>query len=158
MASARTHPMMVALAALAIAGTVACSPIQTAEPYNASDGVRVQLGSSLTAENLLIISAAAGEPGALIGGLTNRSGDDVRVTLAATGTDDVTVQVKAGVTVLLGSEDDAPLVLGSVGVAPGAVLPMTISTPAGGSQQVSVPVLDGSLSEYADLVPTPQSS
>jgi len=146
------------LAALALAGCSAVNPITTNVPYSPSDGIRVELGDALSAENLLVISAAKGEPGALIGGLTNGGTDDARVTIAADGTNTVTVHVPAGVTVLLGTEADAALSLDSVDVPPGAVLPVTISTPAGGSQSVSIPVLDGSFAQYATLVPTPSAT
>lgn len=144
-----------ALAVATSAGCSALSPITSARPYSPSDGIRVQLGSSLTAENLLIVSAAKGDPGSLVGGLTNRSSGDLRVTLAAGTGNDVTVDVPAGVTVLLGSQSSAPARLTSVDVSPGGVLPVTISTPEGGSAQISIPVLDGTLSEYATLIPTP---
>ena len=161
MASARTRwiavPSLV-LAACALAGCSAVNPITTNEPYAPSDGVRVELGDALRAENLLVISDAKGEPGALIGGLTNDGTDDARVTITADGSNAVTVHVAAGVTVLLGTQTDAALSLDSVGVAPGAVLPVTISTPEGGSQSVAVPVLDGTFPQYATLVPTPSAS
>ena len=158
MTSARTRWIAapsLALAAFALAGCSAVNPITTNVPYSASDGIRVELGDALSAENLLVISDAKGEPGALIGGLTNGGTADARVTIAAEGSNTVTVHVPAGVTVLLGTEADAALSLDSVDVPPGAVLPVTISTPAGGSQSVSIPVLDGSFPEYATLVPTP---
>ena len=156
MASARTRMYAVPalVLALTVAGCSATNPITSLHPYSPSDGIRVELSETLTAENLLVISAAEGAAGSFIDGLTNSSGDDVRVTVAAQGADDVTVHVPAGVTVLLGSADDAPAELDTVGVPPGAVLPVTISTPQGGSHEVSLPVLDGTLPEYADLVPT----
>ena len=143
-----------ALVALGVAGCSVVNPITTNRPYSPSDGVRVELGSVLTAENLLVISAAKGKPGALVGGLTNRGSTEVRVTIAADGAGRVSVQVPAGATVLLGTRDNPPAAIDRVVVPPGAVLPVTISTPGGGSQQVSLPVLDGTLSAYTRLVPT----
>jgi hypothetical protein len=143
-----------ALVAVGVAGCSAVNPITTSRPYSPSDGVRVELGSALTAENLLVISAAKGKPGALVGGLTNRGSTGVRVSVAADGAGRVSVQVPAGATVLLGTSDNPPAAIDRVGVPPGAVLPVTISTPEGGSQQVSLPVLDGTLPAYASLVPT----
>lgn len=145
----------VVLGAGALTGCSAVNPITTDRPYNASDGIRVTLGTSFTAENLLIISAEEGDPGALIGGLTNRGSTNLVVTLAADGAQDVTVAVPAGVTVLLGSESNEPVELDAVDVPPGATLPVTISTPEGGSEQISIPVLDGTFAPYATLVPTP---
>ncbi|RYV51225.1 hypothetical protein [Pengzhenrongella frigida] len=142
---------IVALLPLTVA---ACSPIVTTKPYSPSDGIRVELGSSLSAANLLIISAAEGEPGVLIGGLTNSTDKATTVTLSPQGASEATVRVPAGATVLLGGGDDPPLELDTVDVAPGQVLPVTLSTPDGGSEAVSIPVLDGTLPQYADLVPT----
>ncbi|WP_407344630.1 hypothetical protein [Pengzhenrongella phosphoraccumulans] len=142
---------MVALAAVAITG---CSPLTTTKPYAPSDGVRVVLGSTFSAANLLIISEAEGEPGVLVGGLTNKSDSPISVTLSPKGATEATVRVPAGETVLLGGDNDPPLEIDKVGVAPGAVLPMTISTRDGGSEDVSIPVLDGTLPQYANLVPT----
>lgn len=153
---ARPWSQLLPVGALAIAMLAAagCSPIVTAEPYAPSDGIRVVLGSSFSAANLLIISAAQGEPGALVGGLTNSTDAATTVTLSPEGASEATVRVPAGATVLLGGDDASPLEIDSVDVAPGSVLPVTISTPEGGSESVQIPVLDGSLPEYADLVPT----
>jgi hypothetical protein len=154
---ARSWSRLIATATVAVfAVTVAgcSSPITTAKDYAPSDGIRVVLGSSFSAANLLIISAAEGEPGVLIGGLTNSTDQATTVTLSPDGAADLTVRVPAGATVLLGGDNDPPLALDTVTVAPGAALPMTISTPDGGSESVSVPVLDGTLPQYADLVPT----
>lgn len=142
---------MLTLAALTVAG---CSPIVTAKPYAPSDGIRVELGASFSAANLLIITAAKGEPGVLVGGLTNRTDDPISVTLSPDGATEATVRVPAQSTVLLGGDNDDPIAIDAVAVAPGSVLPLTISTRDGGSEDVSVPVLDGTLPEYADLVPT----
>ncbi|MGV8967094.1 MAG: hypothetical protein ACOH2F_12525 [Cellulomonas sp.] len=139
------------LAALAVGG---CSPITTAKPYAPSDGIRVDLGSTFSAANLLVISAAKGEPGVLLGGLTNRSEDPISVTLSPEGATEATVRVPAKSTVLLGGDKGEPIKIDTVTAAPGAVLPVTISTRDGGSENVSVPVLDGTLPQYADLVPT----
>ncbi len=142
---------MIALAALAVTG---CSPITTAKPYAPSDGIRVEIGSSFSAANLLVITAAKGEPGVLVGGLTNRSEGPISVTLSPEGVADTTVRIPAKSTVLLGGDNDDPIALDAVAVAPGSVLPLTISTRDGGSEDVSIPVLDGTLPEYADLVPS----
>jgi len=153
---------IVAVGALAVlaatAGCSAANPLTTARDYNASDGVRLELEPSLMAENLLIISAAEGKPGALIGGFTNRGDEDLVVSLAAEGAEGVDVDVPAGVTVLLGTDEDDPLELDAVAAAPGGLLPVTISTPQGGSEQISIPVLDGTLPEYEALIPTASPS
>jgi hypothetical protein len=138
------------VAAAVLSGCSATNPITTEMAYAASDGVRATLGD-LTAENLLLVAAAADTPGALQGALTNRGDDDLEVELELDG-DVALVPVAAGETVLLGGEDGEEVVLDTPG-EPGSTVEMTLTTDAAGSQTVPVPVLDGTLPEYADLVP-----
>jgi hypothetical protein len=156
-ASRRTpaRPTAVAAGALvlaaALAGCSATNPITTAEAYAASDGVRVELGD-LTGENLLVVAAAADEPGALQGALTNRGTDTVTVTLSTTADSSRDIRVPAGSTVLLGGSEGRDVLL-TTPDAPGAVTALTLSTGPAGSLAVEIPVLDGTLPEYTDLVP-----
>ncbi|NMR20329.1 hypothetical protein [Cellulomonas fimi] len=144
---------VVVLAGTALAGCSAVNPMTSMEPYNASDGVRVEVSSTVSVENLLVLTAAEGAPGTLVGGVANRGDEDVRVTLSADGADDLTVSVPAGQTVVLGGAGEDPAELDTVNAAPGALLRVTVSAPQAGSQEVQVPVLDDTLSEYEDLVP-----
>lgn len=143
----------VALVSAGLAGCSATNEITTQLDYAASDGVRATIGD-VTAENLLVITAGKGEQGALQGAFTNRGSADVDVTLTTEdNTELASVPVAAGSTVLLGGTR-GELVTFTTPVAPGAVLPVTLSTGSAGSEAVSVPVLDGTLSEYTALVPT----
>lgn len=143
----------VALVGAALAGCSATNPITTQEPYAASDGVRVTLGD-LTAENLLVLTSGAGEPASLQGALSSDAAEAVEVTFALEdGTEVGAVEVGAGDGVLLGGTDGEQLLFTSADV-PGATTDVTITTAAGGSETIAVPVLDGTLPEYADLVPT----
>ncbi|MGN8245092.1 hypothetical protein ACTHAM_002206 [Cellulomonas soli] len=150
----RTRPAVIAAAALAVAGLSACSatnPLQTAEAYSAADGVGTTLGD-VRAVNLLVITAAEGEPGVLIGGLANDGSSDTEVTLTVDGTQS-TVEVPADGVVTFGGDDGESFEIDSVGAAPGALTTLTIATGSAGSDELEVPVLDGTLPEYADLVP-----
>ena len=71
--SRRALPVLVTSVVAVVAVTVAgcSSPLTTTKDYAPSDGVRVVLGSSFSGANLLIITAGEGEPGVLVGGLTN---------------------------------------------------------------------------------------
>lgn len=153
--SART--VVVGALALAVAATLTgCSvtnPITTEKPYAASDGVRATLGD-LTAENLLLIAAEADGPAALQGALTNRGTESLTVEIATAGSSE-RIRVASGATVLLGGTDGEDVVLDTP-VGPGATAEVTLSTGAGGTDTVPVPVLDGTLPEYADLVPQPE--
>lgn len=151
------RPVVVGAVALAVAavlsGCSATNPITTEKPYAASDGVRATLGD-LTAENLLLIAAEADGPAALQGALTNRGEDALTVELSTTGTGE-RIRVASGETVYLGGTQGEDVVLDTP-VGPGAVTDLTLTTGPGGSETVPVPVLDGTLPEYADLVPEPE--
>ncbi|WP_454050922.1 hypothetical protein [Cellulomonas sp. Marseille-Q8402] len=157
MARSRTsarRPVVVGAIALAAAavlsGCSATNQITTEMAYAASDGVRASLGD-LTAENLLLLAAAADEPGALQGALTNR-GDDALTVEVATEASSERVRVAAGETVLLGGTEGEEILLETPG-APGSTVALTLSTDAAGTETLQVPVLDGTLPEYAGLVP-----
>jgi hypothetical protein len=150
-------------AMLALVGCSATNAITTQKAYSPADGVRVVLSDSLTAENLVVLTAAKGARGTLLGAITNRGTSSEQVTITAEGADAVTVRVPAGTTTLLTPQTDKPSTEGvqrqavdvkAVSVAPGAVLALTIAAGSSGNQAVSVPVLDGSMPEYTALVPT----
>lgn len=140
--------------ALALAGCSATNPIQTDRPYAASDGVRVTLGD-VRAENLLAVTTAAGATGALSGALVNTgaSAVDVTLTVGSTSTD---VTVPAASSVLLGADNGlsagTTVPLPTVTAAPGALLDVTLATPAAGQVQVQVPVLDAADPQYTSVL------
>lgn len=163
--AARTAPRTATrrLAALAVASAVvlggcsATNQITTIDDYPPSDGVAITV-DEVRALNLLVLTEGEGEPGLLVGALTNTSGEDTTVTLEVEGGTSVDVDVPSAGTVLLTggeaheryrSED---VVLEAVATPPGGLTTVTVSTPAGGSSEVSVPVLDGTLGEYAPLL------
>jgi hypothetical protein len=153
--SRRTSARPVAVGAVAalaavLSGCSATNPITTEVAYSASDGVRASLGD-LTAENLLLVAAAADSPGALQGALSNR-GDEALTVEIATGSSTERIRVGSGETLLLGGTEGEDVVL-EAPEAPGATAEMTLITDAAGSVAVQVPVLDGTLPEYAELVP-----
>jgi len=149
---------VLALAA-ALSGCSVTNQITTEVAYSASDGVRATLGD-LTAENLLIVAETADAPGALQGALTNRGDDALTVELSLEGSTE-RVRVESGATVLLGGGpgeggadgDEREQVVFDAAGAPGSTVELTLSTAAAGEETVPVPVLDGTLPEYADLVP-----
>ena len=147
----------VAVAGLTLAGCSATNQITTEDEYSASDGVRFTLGD-VRGSNLHVLVAAQGDPGTLQGGLVNDSREDRSVTLAL-GDDETTVELGPKETVLLGvsdAEDEgyAEVTFAAVDAPPGGLAPITVSTPEDGSIVVQVPVLDGTLPEYASQVPT----
>lgn len=140
------------IAALSVA---ACSPVLTQKPYAASDGVRVtwQDKGQIRAENVLVIAAEEGGDARVVAGLANGSSQDAEIEIGFTDGASESVNVPAGTTVLLNGSGTDDVVLSSIPVPPGATVDMTFTTAAQGTVQVKVPVVDGSLTEYADLVP-----
>ena len=146
-------------AALTLTGCSATNQITTEQDYNSSDGTGAKVGD-IKAINFLIVSEGKGEPGTLIGALENRGADDAAVKIAL-DSDTVDVAVPGGDTVLLSapggnSDEDEDVVFESIPEPPGAVVPVTITTRDAGSVTLQVPVLDGTLPEYADSVPSPK--
>lgn len=167
MARSRTSARPVVVGAVlvlaaALSGCSATNDITSQSVYSASDGVRATLGD-LTAENLLIVAEAADAPGALQGALTNRGDDALTVELSLEGSTE-RVRVESGATVLLGGgpgeggadgDTREQVVFDTAGGAPGSTVELTLRTDVAGEQTVPAPVLDGTLPEYADLVPEP---
>lgn len=146
-------PARIAAAAALVAALAGCSltnPIQTQVVYAASDGVRITIGETIQAENLLLLTEAEGAPGALIGALTNRGDDDTVITVSVEGAGSHEVAVAAGESVLLTGDD--VLRFDAVEAAPGATLPVTVSTGAEGAANATVLVLDGTLPEYGEVL------
>ncbi len=146
----RTAVALSGLGVLALAGCSATNPITTAEAYNVVDGVQAELGGDVFAHNLLVFTSEEGAAGTMSGALANKSREDVEVELAPQGADPVTIEVPAGGTKLLSDED---VELDSVEAAPGAHLTVTATTQAGGSIDIPVPVFDGTLPDYSEMVP-----
>ncbi|WP_426594294.1 hypothetical protein ACPPVS_01975 [Cellulomonas sp. McL0617] len=147
-------------AALTLTGCSATNQMTTEKEYNSSDGVGAHVGD-IKAINFLIASAAKGEPGALLGALENSGSSDQSVTITL-GTDDQSVHVPAGQTVLLGApggntDTDTTITFDSIPEPPGAVVPVTVATRDAGSVSLDVPVVDGTLPEYAGSIPSPTS-
>ena len=139
--------------AVALSGCSATNQITTRNDYAASDGVRSQLGD-VALGNLIVLTSAEGAPGTLIGSVTNGGQGDVEVTLGVgDGAGQGSIELAPGETVLLGPDQDVELEIDAVPAPPGAFVDVNVSSDQGGSSTVGVPVLDGTLPEYADLVP-----
>jgi hypothetical protein len=147
------------VAGAALAGCSATNPMTTEHEYSASDGTRATLGD-VRASNLIVLASAKGAPGLVTGALTN-DGDDQRTVTLTFGEDTSTVNLEGKQTVLLdgtSAPGHADVRITAVAVPPGGVAPATIATDAAGSEDISVPVLDGSQPEYASLVPSAPAS
>jgi hypothetical protein len=148
------------VAVLPLSGCQAASPIQTNVPYEPGDGVAVDLGDVLV-RDLLVVADGKGEVGTLSGMVLNTGTEPVTVTFAVGaagavgGSATATAEVPAGEqTRLSGVEGTPPVTLPGIPAAPGGVMTLIISTPAGGAPEISVPVLLPN-GYYSTITPAP---
>ena len=141
--------------ALALSGCQVMSPIQTNVPYQPADGVAVDLGD-VQIRDLVVIAGAKGEVGTLSGLVVNKGTESVTVTFAAgTGGSSAQADIPAGTaTRLSGVEGATPVTLPGIAAAPGGIVKVTVSTPAAGAPEVSVPVLLPT-GYYSTITPPP---
>lgn len=129
--------------------------------YSASDGQMVNLTEGnkevVQFRNIMVISSAEGEPGRVLGTILNQSEKDATISLGFPG-ETLTVKIPAGKEVRL-EDDSNELLLKSTEAGPGLTLKTTVSsdvTPD--SSEFLVPVLDGTLDEYAPYLPNAASA
>ncbi|GGH97110.1 hypothetical protein GCM10007170_26550 [Arthrobacter liuii] len=144
-------------ASLLTAGCGYITPQQTSHQYSASDGIRADLGP-LQLRNMLIVSTGENEPGRLIGAVYNSSSKNVKLTVNGAKGSQTEVPVKANSYTLLNEKSDEAI-LSTTGGKPGSMVDLKISENGTNvSNTVKVPVLDATLKEYKDYVPTPSPS
>ncbi|NMR29340.1 hypothetical protein [Crystallibacter degradans] len=140
-------------AALALLGTAGCSAINeqaTTFSYAASDGVVADIGP-IDLRNLMIIAADAESPGRVLGTAANTSDSPVQLSLAVAGsTASVTVPANGQIRF---EEDENETILSNPGGIPGSIVDVTVQVNSD-SQVIGVPVLDGTLAEYTEFVPS----
>ena len=145
---------VVAAAALAMLslGVTSCGAINeqaTTFQYAASDGIVLNVGD-LEIRNLMLVTKSATDEARLLGSLVNTT--DSAQTLGLTlSSGSVSINVPAKSVVNLEKSENEKTVP-SAGVLPGAQAEATLAV-GSGSQQVGVPVVDGTLKEYREFVP-----
>lgn len=147
----------VVAASLVLAGTAGCTfltPQATQMPYDPSDGVRAQVGDVRLLNAMLLTDD--GETASLLVTVANGAKRSATVNVqyqdASGQRVDESVHVNASSMKTLGAEQQ--LVLRDVDAQPGSLFPIYVQQ--GGEQGVEmlVPVMDGTLPEYADYVPS----
>lgn len=140
----------VAVAAVTLAGCSYVNPITTQEYYAASDGVHLNI-DDIEAQNLIVFSSGAGEPAALVGVLVNRGTEDVQVRVSFDGETATEIDSPAGSVVHL-SPVDGVNVPGISPVTPGQLTEVGFATGAEAYFSQQIPVMDGTLPHYAEIV------
>ncbi|MGW9114931.1 DNA modification methylase [Microbacterium sp. NPDC055683] len=146
-----------ALAGLVILGTAGCgaiTPQATTIEYSASDGVNIpdSDGAPLQIRNAVVIADAEGIDGNLAAAVVNTS-DSAETLTIEWGDESATVRVPAGAVVSLGTADEDPLLLEAIDSPAGSTLPIYFQSGDAEGVLSEVPVLDGCLEQFADLVP-----
>lgn len=153
------------LLSVALTGCQFLTPQQTTASYTPSDGVNGDVGP-IQIRNVLVL-AGEDDTASMIGVLAN-SGDTAQSVelqwTAASGTATERVAVPAGGLVSLSTApstidasvpgESSAVLLDGVDATPGGLFNVTFST-TDAQQSLQLPVLTGSFSEYATLVPTP---
>ena len=143
----------IALAATVLFGTSACSitgNVPTLQMYSASDGVNGDT-SSVAFRNFIVLSN--GTVSELIGSAINTTQKDVSFSLShqgAAGNQTASYSLKAGQKLDFGYNGQSAIAVANAGKA-GEV---TVVGAAEGSDSIklNVPILDGTLPQYTDLV------
>jgi len=143
------------IASLTVLGTTACnmaSPVASLQMYAPSDGSQVDLGD-LKARNLIYFVDNEGHFG-FFGAFANSSSKEIDFNLGFTDAagEKIFQQYSVGgfQVVNIGYQDQPALKI-DLGEPAGSLVEITITSDAG-TEYVKVPVLDGTLPEYRDLV------
>lgn len=146
-----------ALSALVLFGATGCTfitPQATKTEYAASDGVNISdADGPIDVRNALVIATDDGSVGNFIAAIVNPTDERATLTITLAGLDPLTVTVPAGSTVSLGAGAD-PLRIVGLDTKPGATVEMHFQSGDSTGVKSQVPVLDGSLPYYSNLVPS----
>jgi hypothetical protein len=148
-----------ALGALVVVGTSGCAMLSTQATqiqYSASDGVNIPDSGPLQVRNVLIVTDEEGVDGNLVAAIVNTTSESQTLNIEwgeGSSKSTETVRVPANSTVSLGTEETDPLPLEGIDTKPGANLPMFFQSGDGEGVLFDVPVLDGALDYYGDLLP-----
>ena len=147
----------VAIAAALISAT-GCGYIYTQPTtlqYAASDGVKADL-NGVELRNIMMVSSGKGADGRLLGTILNKSDHDITVTFAFPS-GEKSVKVAKGQQVRLES-NDSQVIVPKISQTPGETLANTQVSSNDQSTTLNIPVLDGTLKEYASYMPNAASS
>ena len=157
----------VVVAASLLLSTAGCSffaPQATLKHYDPSDGVGTTVGQ-VKVRNALLLTKNGQEASFLVN-LINDGEKTVNVLIQYDGTTvsgtpgkvDTRVQLDAGEVKTFGSSDTRQLLFSGINSKAGSLLPVFVQYGTLTGEQLLVPVLDGSLTEYSKLLPSPLPS
>lgn len=142
-----------AAVALGLSGCTMWMHVETARPYHPSDGINFTVGD-LELRNVLVVTED-GELGNLLGTAVNLTGSDIDFTVqwkADGAYQEIELTADANGRTSFGVDEQ--VTLEPLGEGPGGLLAAVVHV-SDGQKGVRIPVLDGTLVEYEDAVPTP---
>jgi hypothetical protein len=144
------------IAALVMLGVAACAPIASLKPYDASDGVSTTVGQ-VKVLNALVLTKA-GKNGNLLFSAYNGTSDPIELNVQYDDHGDrttVTATLKPETTTDFGYGKKGQFLLEGLGVKAGSLAHIYFQYGNEEGSEIPVPVLDGSLPQYQNLLPTP---
>lgn len=146
-----------ALSTLVLLGATGCAfvtPQASTIQYSASDGVNVpDSDGPLVVRNALVVANEDGSIGNLIAAVINDTDKGETLSVEVGDLAPITVTVPANSNVSFGS-DAEPLRIEGLDTIPGATVEIYFQSGDATGSAIDVPVLDGALPYYADLVPS----
>jgi hypothetical protein len=144
----------IGVGALAFTGCSAINEQSTTKIQAVSDGVETNMGH-LELRNVMVISNGNDAPGRVLGTFYNTSTSDITLTISGDQGSQTEITVKPGVPTVLNTANDKSM-LSTVKAPAGAttVLDLRQSGADTATKSLTVPVLDGTLAEYKDALPT----
>jgi hypothetical protein len=147
---------LAAIAALVMLGVAACAPIASLKPYDPSDGVSTTIGQ-VKVLNALVLSKS-GKDGNLLFSAYNPTAKPIQLNVQyGSESDRTTVRatLKPDTTTDFGYGKKGQFLLPGLGAKPGTLAHIYFQYGNEEGDQLTVPVLDGSLPQYQNLLPTP---
>ena len=145
------------ISALVLLGATGCTfitPQSTKIEYPASDGVNISdADGPVVVRNAFIVATDDGSVGNFVAAIVNPTDEKATLTITVEGLDPMAVTVAAGETVSLGATEE-PLRLVGLDTMPGATIDVHFQSGDSSGVKASIPVLDGALPYYTDLVPS----
>lgn len=137
-------------------GVAACAPIASLKPYDASDGFSTTVGQ-VKVLNALVLTKS-GKDGNLLFSAYNPTDEPVQLNVQYDeGGDRTTVRatLKPDATTDFGYGKKGQFLLSGLGKKPGSLAHIYFQYGDEEGRELTVPVLDGSLPQYQNLLPTP---
>jgi hypothetical protein len=145
-----------AIAALVMLGVAACAPIASLKPYDASDGVSTTVGQ-VKVLNALVLTKA-GKDGNLLFSAYNPTDGPVELNVQYGDASDrttVSATLRPDATTNFGYGKKGQFLLSGLKTKAGSLVDIYFQYGDEAGKQITVPVLDGGLSQYSGLLPTP---